>query len=237
MNDTQKELFLKFLEETKEQQKKDIEYTISDDNITMTTFLSDLWLLKNCHLDFIRESIIDKYTNQFFGLPILDEEEIDCLDFQIKPSFIEITRGENSVYFYESVNNNFEIQLIDKIVVVGTSFIYDFIYEAKKTLSEKLINDFIIYFSYYGLIVEYKNGLFKIKDKNIFLEMSNTKWELPKIIHSFNIAEIKKHEKDNIYFSTQNEIIPVTNFIDYDKEKMERYVTITLPEYIKFFIN
>jgi hypothetical protein len=176
----------------------DVEYTLWN-----TGTLFDMWLMKNCPLDFIQERLKEQYQENFIGWKFKDQ-----IDFT-KKSYLAIISNDKEdfkLYFFRTEGDDLEdgeINFHDKIIFYGTTFLLKVIDDAFKCI--KGINrhdtmELVVEFLYYGIKLKYENNEitevetgekvtlgYIINEDEVFFK--------PKFKHSYNSKDIKKIRK------------------------------------------
>jgi hypothetical protein len=226
--------------------KKDIDFFVNDVTefpLWNTSLTEDLWLLKNCKLDFVQKRLREQHGSDWYGITYVDD-----IDFTEKPCFIQITKkkkgfyADSNIYFFTNSDNlsskDFELNLIDKILVYGTTDFFKFFNYTKNIIlySREKDPNLEVSFYYYGLLIDYRDDKFFINEKEISFKLSNfDDWEIPKIKYSFNVSDADDYNAHEIYFSAEDIVYPLTDFIDYDTKQIKRYI-FHLPAYIRNLI-
>jgi hypothetical protein len=211
---------------------QELEYYKDKDDFTLwnTSTKEDIWLALNCKLDFIQNRLIEQYGDDWFIFKLSDK-----IDFE---KYIRIwVINDNKSSFYSFKNEDKNIVYLDKIVVYGTTKLFETLDEIKKILYWKTNKSIVIEFEYYGLICSYKKGKIYSYDQEINIGYFNENdIKLPKLKYSFNHKDVNKYSDDQIYISTSKEFYPITDFINYNKKDIKQYL-IDIPDTIKTFIK
>ena len=184
-----------------------------------TSSVFDLWLAKNCKLDFIQDRLKIQYGKNWIG-----HKFIDKVDFSLPPVIMHISHNDSNIYFFKPTKNKDEVETLDKMLVYGTTDFFKLYHNAKEQIQGYVYNleNLKILFEYYGVLIEFKNNKFyhdkKIIDIGYVSNFDN--WKLPKIKYSFNKNDVKKYHNEEIYFSTDTDIFPLTDYIEHDKSRI-----------------
>lgn len=214
--------------------EKELEYfydDTEDKQLFASNLLINVWLSVNCPIDFIQNELKNIYDDNWVGFKHRND-----IDFKQKPCFIEINNEESSLRFYLNSTERFKIPLLEKILVIGTPYIYEFMSNTFKKLNFLLKNDgnWSIYFNYYGLLCLYENNQFYIKKELVTMgRFDFNEWILPKITINNNMSEIDNHNEFEIYFSNTNKVYPLTDYVEFNKDKIKNYIN-DLPKPISY---
>lgn len=247
-----------FLRDTKDQQKEEIGYLIplykwrkgsfrENDSLPIwnTSTLSDIWLSKNCDIDFVQKRIKEQYTDKNW-IGYNKDLEFSELGF-----IANIINDDNiSIHPFKDLDKG-EIDIADNILVYGTTFFEQVWHEAESIVRgenyniNKLIHtmDFCIF----GLSIEYRNGKYFINNKEIAYGyfprynfskdyFSDKHFHFPKIKHSFKSSDMKKYKDFEIVLSLENQCFNKDCYTNHEKFNCKRLL-LQLPEYIQTVIK
>lgn len=187
-----------------------------DDGETYTVFNTstkvELWLLKNFKLDCIKREV-ENQLGSFWYQDIPKELQFDFvedLDFSIPDTLLYIRDKKNvSLYFFRNLEKP-EIETLDKILIYGTTDVYDIIDKAINQITGHTNPKkyYEIWFTYCGLpLLCNKKGIF-YKDKKIVIPFIKPKFKLPKFKHSYSLKDAEKYREDEIVISyNANDVI------------------------------
>lgn len=223
----------------------DIEATknLTDFAVFNLSTKGNLWLAKNCPLDFIKEAAIEKLET-FWYQEIPDKHKcnsiIDHLDFTVPDKILSIVSKKHdvSLYFYKNSEDKGYIEIIDKLVVYGTTDVLRIIHEAKQTIQGyQKMNGYTIMFTFCGVIFELKNGNLNcpsLKLKDMVIPYIQPDWKDPKIKYSFDIKDVMKGNElkvspEQIFLSSETSCHSLYEHVD---ANLKRALFLTLPEYL-----
>ena len=197
----------------------------------------DLWLAKNCPLDFIKERLFEQYDSDFIGFK-------HDFKFSEKPCLISITENGNSIYFFRTSGDDLkdgEINIHEKILFYGTTRILKIINQALNCISGFRFGNvnLKIEFEYFGVPFIYENGNI-IHGKT--LEPVDYRFDddcffIPKIKHSYKISDAKKYKLEEIFISSEDKCFDIAQFKEVDKKYLKRYIKLSTPDYINKLIK
>ena len=210
-----------------------------------TSSVFDLWLMKNCPLDFVQARLHEQYDENYWGFKYKNQFNF------FKKSFIlsaHDSKGNKNVdlYFYQELKKdrkNFaKIEFIDKIIFYGTTFMYKFLQDIYKSFSFADNETLEVRFEYYGLkMINRGKKTFVYNEDETETEINlpyiyedNVKefFNVPEIKHSYKVKECKDYPAQAIYLSTETEIFDISAFKNYDKTKIGNML-LSLPKYVE----
>lgn len=213
---------------------KDIDTFVDDSVLWNTGSVFDMWLAKNCNLDFIQSTLKYQYGEDWIGFKFKEQ-----LDFTDKPILVSIHSKNNdiSLDFFRTKGDDLkenEVYFHDKIIFYGSTFILEVIHNAFRTLSG-YVKELEVVFDYYGVEIVCKDGKFyHYKDDNVEINLGYIRKEefiLPEIKHSYSLEEAKNYKDDEIFISRHNQAYNIDMYKDFSRDKIKRYLR-DLPEYI-----
>lgn len=220
-----------FAEKTYEQQIREIGnpiclYPENSGVLWNTSAKQDIWLRKNCPLDFVQSRLAEQY----------DYEQLtklaELVDFSFNGIFIrQIETPKDSIYFWKEISEN-EIEVLepdDAVVIFGTTHFLKLIDTAVTALVWKYEFGGEIRFDYYGAELIYKNKKVFVSDNNE-IEIGfipDYEFKFPKFIHSYKSTDCLIVEPYRVIISGEDECYDLTSFKD-----LELYLK-NLPTHIK----
>jgi hypothetical protein len=214
-------------------------YETTETVLWNTGTIFDIWLIKNCKLDFIQDRLKTQYGENFFAFKYVDE-----MDTSKGKYLLRIEEKENTLYFFKE-NGGEMISTIDKLVFFGSTYILELIDVAFKSINgigyKKDRVDLTVTFVLFGLVIQCKNGLFYYLGDEIE-PIEDIGWirkgdfDPIKIKHSYDINDVDDYEDEEIFISKDKECFGVMDFKDYSKDRIGRYVHM-LPDYLSDLIN
>lgn len=222
VNESEWNLAKKFHQETLDQQIKELPTSISlyydefpggDECVLWNTSrIQDIWLWKNCQLDFIKERLKfqygEGYFNELSNLITFEQNYVSLVEIDSEPYYFPL--------FYQV--NDTEVEMFepsDEILIYGsTNWLEVLDYIKNFTFSTKRDIEFSI--CYYGAILTYKNGDWF--DENDNQLKSNISWfdselHFPKINHSLDSNDVLKvPNKHFIFIADESGIHPITDY-------------------------
>lgn len=222
---------------------KDLTYYPEDDITLWNTGIGeDLWLIKNCPLDFIQKTLKYQYGDDYYGFKYKDDfifsGKHSCFLMEINDEKRDI-----NLCLYGKIEND-EINCHDRLIFYGTTFILSLINEAFKTLEGlhgiQETSSLEIQFEFYGIPIVFKNGKFHVMKTDEIIKIGGVREEEfhhPEIKHSYSLKEAKKYRDEEIYVSGENNCYDITQYIDFDRKMLDRYVMFGTPRYMYNFIK
>lgn len=250
----------KFWDDTKDQQIRELghliglyhetEKTIYDDCVLWnTSILEDIWLKRNCPLDFIQDRIEFQYGDTFSkgredGFMSLMAQNCDFSENGIYLHEMVSADEKIAIYFwFESADGEtMTLDETDEICLYGTTHFHKVLHSLKVILCGDEVFHGEIKFSYHGAYLIYHDGKCQIETKDglkdIDFRMSwSDEFKFPKINYSWNSKDAKKYRPEFIFFSTENEIYSLADFKDLPESlnigEGIRIGRFGLPEYIR----
>lgn len=203
-----------------------------------TETLVDLWLARNCKLDFIQARLRQQYTKDWIGWRKLKFEE--------KGFFTKIANKRSWISPYRIIGEN-KIQTFDTLLVYGTTFVDKFLYSAEAMVrgedsSIEFGNDsfvFTVEFEIFGRHLRARRSLGETEiidfedGRQVYLgyfpEVSFGKgsfdnvFERIKVKRSFRKADFLKFETEQIVMSHEDECFNVEAYKLFNREDWKRY--------------
>lgn len=225
-----------------------------------TTPIQDIWLAKNCQLDFVQNRLEEQYSKSFFDFA-------KQVDFSINYVSLERIKSKDSnkidlgFYYFpnpEPDETCYGLEPSDSILVYGTTFFAKVIHAAKRLVSGyinfiDLIEDLEVSICYFGANLVFTKDI-------VFIELENgTKMqihfvpnifeediELPWIIHSYNSKDAKSTKVPSpqlIYISNEDSIHSLSTYKQVTENDWEfiqkglKYGRFDIPKYIQELIK
>lgn len=228
----------KFHKETLNQQIEQIKNPIwlyeQDSGVLWnTSFIQDLWLKKFCPLDFIQDQLKYQYGD---GLDILST----IVDFSSYG--IAICSIQTPAYTVDLCEPDSETTVSvfgneDEILIYGTTLMLKVLHESIDVIrGYPRLNNIKILFVYFGAMLTYENGKIWTSDNcEVGLGyLDKELFVLPKINYSFDSSDILQYNKYKIFFSDDDSICSLGDYIDTDFDlqiglKVGRF---DIPQYI-----
>lgn len=208
-----------------------------------TSSVQDIWLIKNCSLDFVQLRLKEQYGEDFWAFKYKER-----LDFEEKPCLISIEYDNNFLYFFKEINEG-EIEVFDKMILYGTTLFYKILSDVKKILQHRRIpSEFYqnskIVFEFYGLKFVVEKNKFKLFIDAVEEEVDfpyihdiDKIFHFPEIKHSYDIKEAEEYLSEQIIVCDEKECMDITMFKDFDRAHLKRYIHCGVPDYIYNQIN
>lgn len=223
-----------------------------------TTPIQDIWLAKNCQLDFVQNRLEEQYSKSFFDFA-------KQVDFSINYVSLERIKSKGSdkidlgFYYFpnpEPDETCYGLEPSDMVLVYGTTFFAKVIHAAKRLVSRYTtflgeFEDLEVSICYFGanlvftkelVFIELKNGT-KMQTHyvpNIFEEDIKT----PKIVHSYKSTDYKDVPSPQlIYISNEDSIHSLSNYNQVTENDWEfiqkglKYGRFDIPKYIQELIK
>lgn len=179
-----------------------------------TKELMDIWLYHKSNNPDVRNNIQTQYTKKWIGF------QLNPITF-IQPTLLCIyTKNGNIV-----LNSN-------KLLVYGTTLFLKVFHEILEQNSNKIL------ISLFGEELEINNNHIIYNNKkyeNTILDITNI-LQYPQIKYSFNLLDINEYDNDEIFISSDTEIIKLTDIQLGDKKNIQKYISL-LPKYITKYIK
>ena len=218
----------------------DVDYYEGAEDFPMwnTSTIFDIWLSKNCSLDFVQGRLKSVYGRDWFGFKYKNK-----LDFTNKPTILSIEYNNQTIYLFKNVKDSEDlIETLDKVIVYGTTYFLKVFNSGINNISTfNYLKGTKTKIDLFGIILTVLDGQFYNEEGDLisvgFINDPRHYFEIPKIKYSFNKKEIKEYSEEEIYFSNENEITALTDYKDFSKEKLNRYLLSEIPEYIRDIIK
>lgn len=223
-----------------------------------TPSLFDIWLAKNCKLEFIQDRLQEQYSSNWIGW--LDND-FDSLGFIA--SIARKSKEQHTLVYTFSELDKGHINLYEELVVFGTDYFKKVWYSALSIVRGETYNSLFkdldsltIKFKFLGNLykaesskrgVEYYlidsdedvEGIkvdFGYFPKDWFQKSDYFKkiFFHPKITYPNKEKDFLKYEPDQIIMSRESECYSATSFNDFKKENYKRYF-LFLPKYSRIF--
>jgi hypothetical protein len=202
----------------------------------------DLWLKKNCDIEFVTDRIDEQYGESYIMKFAKD------FDFTQLPSVLSIESTDPDkdllLYFYRKRGDDLkegEIYSHEKIIFYGTTYLLKVIDDAIKAFNlEKRGSRLTVIVQFYGFVIKFNNGKhYKLIDEdeieiNNLFELSLS--HFPEIKHSYSMKESADYEPEEIYISDEREAFDITQYKDFNILHFPRYIKL-LPDYINKHIK
>lgn len=244
-----------FADETRDQQIKELGSPISfyydnvddisnDSVLWNTSTIQDVWLRKNCRLDFIQDRLSNQYDRSSY-LDILAEL---CTFEYVGLQIHSIESPSGNIYFwYDEGEDRWLLDETDTVLVYGTTYIYELLDKAITSIRGYASFIGTIIFDYYGAELKYVGGKILTDDNTEIClgYISKDAIKLPKLKHSFNSKDAAKFRKELIYFSDDKEVCCLYEYV-YPESINPRSLSIpksikagrfAIPAYILKFIK
>ena len=202
----------------------------------------DLWLKKNCDIDFITQRIDQQYEGSYM---IQNAKDFDFTEY---PSVISIqsTNPDKDLllYFFRTRGDDLkegEIYSHEKIIFYGTTYLLKIIDNAIKAFNGEMKGSRLtVIVQFYGMIIKFEHGKYyrlidedEIEIDNLFdLSLSH----FPEIKHSYSMKESEDYEPEEIFISDEIEAFDITQYKDFNILQFPRYIKL-LPDYINKHIK
>lgn len=202
----------------------------------------DLWLKKNCDIDFVTQRIDEQYEGSYMMQNAKD------FDFNQKMFVMSIERNDSEsdllLYFFRTRGDDLkegEIYVHDKIIFYGTTHLLKVIDKAIDAFNGKIRGSKLtIIVEVYGMTIKFEHGKYyrligedEIEVDNLFdLSLSH----FPEIKHSYSMKESEDYEPEEIYISDEIEAFDITQYKDFNISYFPRYIKL-LPDYINKHIK
>lgn len=190
---------------------EDIECCNENNALWNTCRLQDIWLSKNCHLDFVQNRLKEQYSKPYYF------KQFDAMDFSKKPflgSFI-LKGSEVEFFNYERGSNVEAKDTHQKYIVYGTTLLHKTFFEIQQicdsysNFESDLIETLTI--QWYGLNVQwYKGKWYNLNEKSErenLIEIPSFLINTPEIKYSFNRKDMLKFKSDAIIIATEKELL------------------------------
>jgi len=217
---------------------QDIDNFTDNQPVWNTSGIFDLWLIKNCQLDFVQIRLKDQYSENYFGFKFKDK-----LNFSEKPLIVSIKDKGHDIYFFRTKGSDLkdgEVSFFNKVIFYGTTYFLKLIDDAIRTIEGHSSRvDIEIAFELYGLLIIAKGNSFFIDDVEIYhLPIFDFKKiaQMPKIKHSYKLSDSKNYHNEEVFVSHENECFDITMYKDFKRENLKHYTSL-LPEYTKQIIT
>ncbi len=224
----------------------DIENMGDDSPVWNTSTKQNLWIIKNCPLDFIQEQIKEKLSYEFYQ-KIPDELNIlslvDKMDFTKKDKILSIetissekNEEDISLYFYDD-----EFYYLD-FYIYGTTLIYKILNNVMNLTYSDKIYPYKIEFMYCGLIFTYiKGNIYFDYNENLDDNLNRkvhipffsfSKINVPNFKHMWNANKANDLNRNQIILSFDKKVYNMSCYSDSDNATNKRLL-FELPEYIR----
>lgn len=238
-----------FADETKDQQIKELGspipfyydnvHDVGDNTVLWnTSMIQDIWLRKNCPLDFIQDRLNVQYDTA--SLDILAEL---CTFEHIGLEIRSIESPSGNIYFwYNNGDDTWLLEETDTILVYGTTYIYELLDKAMASI--RGLDNFSgnVYFDFYGAGLRYIDGKISTESgTEIHLGYIDEKViKLPKFKHSFNSRDAKRFRPELIYFSHTSDVVCLYEYMDIESLNIPKAIKagrFDIPSYMLKFIK
>jgi hypothetical protein len=209
----------------------------------------DIWLMKNCNIDFIQNRLIEQYGKEHWGFKYKDK-----ISFDKKSYLYSIHYNNNDLYLYDT-EEDYAIPY-NKIIVYGTTYIFKLLNMVENRLKGFEIDDadsLRIYFTFHGLPFIFRNGKYFIYDYNIsddkkeievedfiFFNSLTDLFEIPNIKHSYELNDAKKYPDGSIILSRDDEVFNANHIAGFNTKNissLNRYIKLQLDDYMQDVIS
>ena len=216
-----------------------------------TPTLFDMWLAKNCKLEFIQNRLHEQYSDTWIGW--------EDLDFSKKGFLIKAKYKDSSIFPWKQINDN-EMEVFEDLLVYGTTYVDKFIYTVYAIIRGESYNieigdsfPLIVEFDLFGLHVKAVSTIFETKyyvvddvelpmdsDREIDYAYFPDAYSRDPFAYVFQMLTIKrsikksdflKFEPEQIILSQEDECYSVDAYENFDPKKYKRYFH-ELPKYI-----
>lgn len=217
---------------------------IGDDTVLWnTSVIQDIWLRKNCRLDFIQNRLDAQYGGSFNKGSSLDILAELCTFEHVGLEIRSIESPSGNIYFwYNEGDDTWLLEETDTILVYGTTYIYELL--DKIMVSIRGYDNFsgTVTFDFYGAGLKYVDGkIFTESGLMIDLGYINEKAiKLPKLKHSFNSRDVKRFRPEMIYFSHTSDVVCLHEYKNIDSLNIPKAIKagrFDIPTYILKFIK
>lgn len=210
-----------------------------------TPIIFDMWLHKNCSLDFIQDQLKEKYDTDWFGFMCKD-----LIDFKEKGFLISIKQNDSYIAPFKNVENG--IDVYTDLLVYGTTYAFKLLNNVFSLIKQQYVDleeckGLTIEFELFSIhcvcevsdTVKYYVIKNDIKMEIVFGYLSN---ELDrhfyqyKIKHSYDKKAYLKYQPEQIIMSHENSAFNVDMYKEFDINSMKRYFFF-LPDYITKFMK
>lgn len=196
-----------------------------------TSTIQDIWLKRNCQLDFVQDRLKVQYGTD----TKLEWWAEKCMFDVPGLYFIEIKTDKDCLYFFDTDLGSDTISIYDEtddILVYGTTRILELIDSAIERLAWDTGNfGGEMTLLYYGCELKFKDGSWTSGDEQIHpWPIRRTEPLLPRIRINPPLSDIQKSQ--NIYISNDEiGIHPITDYKNYpcDPEIIGQWIKIRLP--------
>lgn len=182
-----------------------------------TSFIKDVWLYKNCDLQFVQNRLKEQYGENCerlsffaricdFSLPFVHFDYIRSYDDDISISFN-----------YEKDGEEYILDETDEIVSIGDAYILEVLNFAVQSLTKRkpysnLSKSVIVEFNYYGADMKFEYGRFyyycdldgewkEIKDFWETIVTLESHLKVPKVEITLDTNKLQNYDPEKIFFS------------------------------------
>lgn len=182
-----------------------------------TSFIKDVWLYKNCDLEFVRNRLKEQYGESCerlslfaricdFSLPFVHFNYIRSYDDDISISFS-----------FEKDGEDFILDETDEIISIGDAYILEVLNFAVQSLTNKkpfsyLLKSVIVEFNYYGADMKCEYGRFyyycdldgewkEIKDFWETVVTLESHLKVPKVEITLDTNKLQNYDPEKVFFS------------------------------------
>ena len=194
-----------------------------------TSLIQDVWLTKNCDLDFIQDKLKEKYSTN----PLFFSQLSRYCDFSINGISIEkILSADKNVcidFWNDSENGQIILDEQDEICVYGTTYFFKVLNNVKNYLKgEGNVFQGNIWVNYYGmmLFVDEDNRFNHVGGRFNRIGLDG-EFKLPKIHYSFDLNDLERFPKEFVFVSTDYEIFALFN-----TKNTKEMIKSSLPNYL-----
>lgn len=201
-----------------------------------TSTAEDTYLIRNCNVSFVQSRLKEVYSTEFYEFILaIDEDE-----YTPYHTIWKIQRKNNTFYSFSEMTSKKDMtMLLDRIMVVGTTYFHEFLEHSLDALTHKIKNGFVINLTYFGGNLIFDNGTFRVYnkdtkeyDKKIDLGIYRGDIKLPKISHTFKLSDTKGYDVDGVILSGINEFHNVSDYKGARMEHLWRYIMSVVPKYV-----
>lgn len=181
-----------------------------------TSFIKDVWLYKNCDLQFVQIRLKEQYGENCeklsffakicdFSLPFVHLDKIYNYDDEISISFS-----------FEKDDVEYILDETDEIISIGDAYILEVLNFAVQSLTERkpssnISKNVVVEFNYYGADMKFENGKFyyynlngeweKIEGFGDILTTLESHLKVPKVEITLDTNKLQNYDPEKIFFS------------------------------------
>lgn len=198
-----------------------------------TSIIQDIWLKRNCQLDFVQDRIKSQYGSDFKTLSLFSA----YMDFSngLTASIIRFDIGESYInLFYTTNDETYVFDENDELVVYGDSTFLEIVSQIVNPEGYGYTSahfDFSVEFDICGMNIAYRDSKYYFKD-TILDFIPEVKINFPKIKHSYDVNDADNVPASQIIFSDRNTFCSLDQYENYTDYDLKRFIKIG-----KFNIN